>query len=104
MQIFRADMAQSVAARLRALWTGAPAIENNGVTPMHVLATYRELRRSGSNLELDWLWLATQLSDPSDRRYCLERALAINPQSTVARDELARVALRIAQPCENCPA
>ena len=31
-----------------------------------------------SNHELDWLWAASQLTDVIQRRYCLERALAIN--------------------------
>jgi hypothetical protein len=45
--------------------------------------------RDNSNLEMDWLWLANQVSSPSERCYCLERALAINPRSAMARDELA---------------
>ena len=45
-----------------------------------------------SNLELDWLWLFMQLSDEPRRRYCLERALAINPQSAIAHRELALMA------------
>lgn len=44
--------------------------------------------RAGSNLELDWLWLYMQLTDLAQRRYCLERVLAINPSSAVARREL----------------
>jgi hypothetical protein len=44
--------------------------------------------RASSNLELDWLWLYMQLADPSHRRYCLQRVLAINPHSALARREL----------------
>jgi len=47
--------------------------------------------RDDSNLELDWLWLASQVSRDSERLYCYERALAINPRSAIARDELAAV-------------
>jgi len=36
-----------------------------------------------SNLELDWLWYATQMYDVDERRYCLERAQHIYPQSAV---------------------
>lgn len=50
---------------------------------------FRLALRANSNLELDWLWLFMQLSDLSRRRYCLERALAINPTSAIAHRELA---------------
>src|SRR4051794_1179218 len=42
----------------------------------------------GSNLEMDWLWLATKVEAGNERRYCLLRALAINPASEIARREL----------------
>lgn len=45
--------------------------------------------RDNSNLELDWLWAAEQLIDPAQQRWCLERALVINPASRVARQALA---------------
>lgn len=44
--------------------------------------------RAASNIELDWLWLYMQLADPAHRRYCLQRVLAINPHSAIARREL----------------
>ena len=44
----------------------------------------------GSNLELDWLWYAGQLEDAGERHYCARRAMQINPQSELARRELAR--------------
>ena len=43
------------------------------------------------NLELEWLWLATKVTREEERRYCLERALYINPYSATARHELARL-------------
>lgn len=42
-----------------------------------------------SNLEMDWLWLATKVVREHERRYCWEQALRINPHSEVARHELA---------------
>lgn len=42
-----------------------------------------------SNLELDWLWLATKLVREHEKRYCWEQALRINPRSEAARRELA---------------
>jgi hypothetical protein len=47
--------------------------------------------RENSNLELDWLWLYAQVTSPAERRYCLERVLAINPHSEIGRDELAKL-------------
>jgi len=47
--------------------------------------------RENSNLEMDWLWLYTQVISPAERRYCLERALAINPHSEIGREELAKL-------------
>lgn len=44
--------------------------------------------RADSHLELDWLWFYMQVTDPAHRRYCLQRALAINPHSAIARREL----------------
>ncbi|HEY9088999.1 MAG TPA: hypothetical protein VIO36_12580, partial [Anaerolineaceae bacterium] len=39
--------------------------------------------------EAAWLWLAACLDDPARRRYCLERALQINPGNLRARRLLA---------------
>src|SRR5215212_4044239 len=36
-----------------------------------------------SNLELDWLWYASQMHDVDERRYCVERAQHIYPQSAI---------------------
>jgi|HigsolmetaAR206D_1030411.scaffolds.fasta_scaffold04060_3 hypothetical protein len=44
-----------------------------------------------SNLEMDWLWLATQLSDPQEQRYCYQQALRINPASELARTALKQL-------------
>ncbi len=42
-----------------------------------------------SNLEMDWLWLAGQLSNKTEIEYCFKQALYINPQSVTAARELA---------------
>lgn len=47
--------------------------------------------RDGSNLEMDWLWMAEQVTREYERRYCLEQALRINPDSETARRELAKL-------------
>jgi len=47
-----------------------------------------------SYYELDWLWYAANMANDSQRRYCLERALRINPDSELAQRALARLAAR----------
>ena len=42
--------------------------------------------------EVEWLLYAAMMTDVAKKRYCLERALAINPGSDVARRALARLA------------
>ena len=44
-----------------------------------------------SNLEMDWLWLATKVNSNSQRRYALLRALRINPRSGPAKRGLAQL-------------
>ena len=44
-----------------------------------------------SNLELDWLCCASSMVGAIERRYCLHRALAINPDSELAARALKRM-------------
>ena len=44
-----------------------------------------------SILEMDWLWYAANMTGDVERRYCLNRALAINPHSSLARSALAKL-------------
>jgi hypothetical protein len=44
-----------------------------------------------SNLELDWLWYTANMTRDAERRYCLGRALDINPGSDLARRALAKL-------------
>lgn len=90
------ELAEAANAALAALTASPPA---RSVAPTHtgpvagiagapvspVLASAVE---DGSNLEMDWLWLATKVEAGNERRYCLLRALAINPASEIARREL----------------
>ena len=46
-----------------------------------------------SNLEMDWLWYAANMTGDVERRYCLNRALAINPQSSLARSAEKKISL-----------
>lgn len=52
---------------------------------------FAQALREDSNLEMDWLWFATQVTCERDRHYCLKRALAINPHSELARRALAKL-------------
>lgn len=52
----------------------------------------REQIHEDSNHELDWLWAAGQVTDVEEIRYCLERALYINPNSGDTRRALANLA------------
>ena len=45
----------------------------------------RQAVHTNSPHELDWLLTAAIITDAAKRRYCLERALAINPDSEPAR-------------------
>lgn len=64
--------------------------------------------RENSNLELDWLWLANQLSNQDEQRYCLRQALRINPASQLALTALKQLesapvpALHDAPNCDPC--
>jgi tetratricopeptide (TPR) repeat protein len=67
--------------------------------------------RSDPRSERAWLYLAGAVSDPDQRRTCLERVLSINPQSEAARRGLqslapapAAVATTIALPPNPPPA
>ena len=53
---------------------------------------FAQVLREGSNYEIAWLWAATKLSRPEEVRYCLERALYINPHSQAARLGLQELA------------
>ena len=66
--------------------------------PPHEATTGDDLFRQAvgddSNLEMDWLWLATQVTSTAQRRYALERALRINPRSALARRGLKELRRR----------
>jgi hypothetical protein len=50
--------------------------------------TLQQAINEDSNLEIDWLWFAEQMTDPAEIRYCLSRALYINPNSRAATAQL----------------
>jgi len=52
---------------------------------------FAQALHENSNLELDWLWYAANMTVETERCYCLQRALEINPDSTLARRALAKL-------------
>jgi hypothetical protein len=49
---------------------------------------FQEAFREQSNREMEWLWYAEWVPNETERRYCLQRALYINPNSRAARKGL----------------
>lgn len=50
---------------------------------------FQEAFQEQSNREMEWLWYAEWVANDAEKRYCLQRALHINPNSTAARKGLA---------------
>jgi hypothetical protein len=61
---------------------------------------FHEALRDPSNLELDWLWLATQVTRAGEQADCLQQALRINPRSALARRGLAQLRQRPGAPID----
>lgn len=64
---------------------------------------FAKVLRESSNYEMAWLWAATQLTRPEEQRYCLERALYINPQSRMARFGLRELRCADRTPTTSTP-
>jgi hypothetical protein len=75
-------------AEQRAIVTPAAQQANAAAGATRLLA---RAAKENSNLEVDWLWYAANMANDAQRRYCLERALAINPQSELAKNALAKL-------------
>ncbi|WP_322798285.1 tetratricopeptide repeat protein [Thermoflexus sp.] len=50
-----------------------------------------EILRADPKNELAWLWLSVCVDDMEQKKYCLKRALSINPNSQYARKALAKL-------------
>ena len=85
-------------AGLRALLPqqAAPALAEAVVDEAASAALFAQALHDDSNLELDWLWLAAQVTRTVERRYCLQRALYINPHSEIARQQLLKLRVDMA--------
>lgn len=60
---------------------------------------YRAALQADPSFAIAWIWLSTVVQRPGERRYCLERALAIEPHYQAVRDALAG----ITQTAAVCP-
>ena len=54
----------------------------------------RDQLHEDSNCELDWLWAASQVATAEEIRYCLERALYINPDNRETQRALSKLLAR----------
>jgi hypothetical protein len=61
---------------------------------------FAQALRDDSNLEMDWLWLATKVLTDGQRAYCLRRAQRINPRSLFAQRGFALLRRRPGRPLE----
>ena len=63
---------------------------------------FQQAVTENSNLEMDWLWFAQRVESEAERRYCLEKALYINPKNRDTARRLARssapASQRVARP------
>jgi hypothetical protein len=66
-----------------------------------------QVLRQEPNNEMAWLWMAEALAEPERKRYCIQRALASNPDSVEAHQllaELDKPPAPIAPPASEPPA
>ena len=78
-------------------------MQTHVLSPAQTVSTedlFLQMLREDSNLEMDWLWLATQVPSDGQRAYCLQRALAIHPESRLAQRGFAQLRRRPGQPID----
>ena len=87
------DWIQSIIDALFAKATddSAESAERLEFATAHATHLFAQALHENSNLELDWLWYAANMTGDGERRYCLNRALTINPHSDLARSTLAKL-------------
>jgi len=71
-----------------------PAESRPALTMSNPSPFLRDQFREDSVYEMDWLWASTQVTAPEEVRYCLERALYINPDNPVTERELSKLSVR----------
>ena len=77
-----------------------PQVLRADIQTVETSAFSLQMLREDSNLEMDWLWVATQVNSDGQRAYCLRRALAIHPESRLARRGFGQLRRRPGQPLD----
>ena len=67
------------------------SVERLEIATARATHLFAQALHEDSNLEMDWLWYAANMTSAVERRYCLNRALTINPHSDLARSALAKL-------------
>ena len=57
----------------------------------------RDQIQQDSNYEIEWLWASSQVTQPDEIRYCLERVLYINPNNREVQHALSELVSPLAQ-------
>lgn len=68
-------------------------VEIDTATAARSAHLFAQALHEDSNHEFDWIWYADNIATSAHQRYCLRRALEINPNSEMARRALAKLAL-----------
>jgi hypothetical protein len=73
---------------------GGPADDRASAPPppLDPEALFASAVRASADMHMDWMCVYAQMSGPFERLYCLEKALALDPHSEAARNELALLA------------
>jgi len=54
-------------------------------------ATLKRAMEEDSNLAMDWLWCAEQVTTENERYYCVQKALFIDHKNELAQQKLAEL-------------
>jgi hypothetical protein len=92
---------RAVGAHLRTARRNQPHATRPTLTLSNPSQFLRDQFREDSNHETDWLWAASQATAPEEIRYCLERALHINPDNPVTQRTLSELIARRADANET---
>jgi len=69
-------------------------VQIDAVTAARSAQLFALALQEGANVEFDWIWYADNMISGAHQRYCLQRAMQINPDSEIAHRALAILALR----------
>jgi hypothetical protein len=85
---------------MQAVMRSQVATAHTRPTEADVSELFHAALRDPSNLELDWLWLAAQVTPAGEQSYCFQQALQINPHSALAQRGLAQLDRRPGAPID----